>query len=55
MARMLERVPQGFVFTAKLTHTMTHDIDPQNWRGQAPRNAKLLADQLAGLGYQAEP
>ena len=34
MERMLSRVPPGFVFTAKLTRTMTHEIDPKNWRGQ---------------------
>jgi uncharacterized protein YecE (DUF72 family) len=34
MQRMLSRVPDGFVFTAKLTRTMTHEIDPKNWRAQ---------------------
>jgi uncharacterized protein YecE (DUF72 family) len=34
MERMLSLVPAGFMFTAKLTHTMTHEIDPQNWWSQ---------------------
>jgi uncharacterized protein YecE (DUF72 family) len=34
MQRMLSRVPDGFVFTAKSTRTMAHEIDPKNWRAQ---------------------
>jgi uncharacterized protein YecE (DUF72 family) len=34
MERMLPRVSEGFVFSVKLTRTMTHEIDPQNWRSQ---------------------
>jgi uncharacterized protein YecE (DUF72 family) len=34
MERMLSRVPDGFMFSAKLTRTMTHEIDPKNWRSQ---------------------
>ena len=33
--RMVPRVPRGFGFAAKLTRTMTHEIDPHDWRGQA--------------------
>ncbi len=32
--RMLARVPDTFCFTAKLTRTMTHEVD-DNWRSQA--------------------
>ncbi|RJQ86910.1 MAG: DUF72 domain-containing protein [Desulfobacteraceae bacterium] len=32
--RMLPRVPAGFGFAAKLTRTMTHEIDLHGWRGQ---------------------
>lgn len=35
MARMLTKVPEGFDFAAKLTRTLTHEIDPHGWRGQA--------------------
>jgi hypothetical protein len=34
MQRMLSQVPDGFVFTAKLIRTITHEIDPKNWRAQ---------------------
>ena len=35
MARMIGKVPDGFVFSVKFTRTMTHEIDPKNWRTQA--------------------
>ncbi|MBR9979449.1 MAG: DUF72 domain-containing protein [Desulfatitalea sp.] len=35
MERMLPKVPPGFGFAAKLTRTMTHEIDPQGWPSQA--------------------
>ncbi len=34
MERMLPRVPAGFGFAAKLTRSMTHEIDPDGWRSQ---------------------
>ena len=34
MERMLARVPPDFGFTAKLTRSMTHEIDPGQWRTQ---------------------
>jgi uncharacterized protein YecE (DUF72 family) len=34
MERMLPRVPAGFGFAAKLTRSMTHEIDPNGWRSQ---------------------
>lgn len=33
--RMCTRVPRHFGFTAKLTRTLTHEIDPQTWKQQA--------------------
>jgi uncharacterized protein YecE (DUF72 family) len=33
--RHRQQVPQGFLFAAKLTRTLTHEIDPQQWRDQA--------------------
>ncbi|MEJ2661371.1 MAG: DUF72 domain-containing protein [Desulfobacteraceae bacterium] len=35
MERMVPRVPADFRFAAKLTRTLTHEIDPHGWRGQA--------------------
>jgi uncharacterized protein YecE (DUF72 family) len=35
MERMVPRVPPDFRFAAKLTRTLTHEIDPHGWRGQA--------------------
>jgi uncharacterized protein YecE (DUF72 family) len=40
-ARALEgmclRIPPRFCFAAKLTRTLTHEIDPDHWRGQVDR------------------
>ena len=33
--RMRQLAPQGFCFAAKLTRTLTHEVDPDQWRGQA--------------------
>jgi len=33
--RQRQQVPQGFLFAAKLTRSLTHEIDPQEWPGQA--------------------
>jgi uncharacterized protein YecE (DUF72 family) len=33
--RHRQQVPQGFLFAAKLTRTLTHEIDPQQWLDQA--------------------
>ena len=35
MERMIPKVPPAFGFTAKLTRTLTHEVDPHGWRGQA--------------------
>ena len=35
MERMLPKVPADFGFAAKLTRTMTHEIDPHGWRDKA--------------------
>ena len=34
LERMLPKVPSGFGFAAKLTRTMTHEVDPDGWRSQ---------------------
>jgi uncharacterized protein YecE (DUF72 family) len=33
--RQRKVAPPGFLFAAKLTRTLTHEIDPHNWPGQA--------------------
>ena len=33
--RCRQQVPQEFLFAAKLTRTLTHEIDPQQWSDQA--------------------
>lgn len=43
--RMLTRVPDTFCFTAKLTRTMTHEID-DNWRSQATMYCREIAPLL---------
>ncbi|MEE4608443.1 MAG: DUF72 domain-containing protein [Desulfobacteraceae bacterium] len=35
VARMAAKVPVDFAFAAKLTRTLTHEVDPAAWRGQA--------------------
>jgi uncharacterized protein YecE (DUF72 family) len=37
MERMAAQVPGGFRFAAKLTRTLTHEVDPEAWRDQAGR------------------
>ncbi|MEJ2690449.1 MAG: DUF72 domain-containing protein, partial [Deltaproteobacteria bacterium] len=32
--RMRQHAPSGFHFAAKLTRTLTHEMDPGQWRGQ---------------------
>ena len=35
MDRMRHKVPEGFGFAAKLTRTLTHEVDPNGWSAQA--------------------
>lgn len=37
MERMVSQAPAGFLFTAKLTRTLTHEIDADGWRSQVGR------------------
>ena len=46
MERMVHNVPPGFDFAAKLTRTMTHEIDPAGWRGQTARFREGIAPLL---------
>ena len=43
--RMRRKVPEGFGFTAKLTRSLTHEVDPAGW----PAQAALYRDGIAPL------
>lgn len=43
MERMVGKVPPGFDFAAKLTRTMTHEIDPTGWRSHTARFREGIA------------
>lgn len=43
LERMVPKVPADFGFAAKLTRTMTHEIDPHGWRGQATQFREGIA------------
>jgi uncharacterized protein YecE (DUF72 family) len=46
LERMHRQAPAGFRFAAKLTRTLTHEIDPNQWRGQAGRYRDGIAPLL---------
>ena len=55
--RMRRQVPPGFRFAAKLTRTMTHEVDRDQWRGQVARYREgvaplVLAGPLAAVLLQ---
>jgi uncharacterized protein YecE (DUF72 family) len=43
MERMVPKVPSDFGFAAKLTRTLTHEVDPHAWRGQAAQFREGIA------------
>lgn len=45
LERLRQQAPPGFRFTAKLTRSLTHEVDPDRWRGQAA----LYRDGMAPL------
>jgi uncharacterized protein YecE (DUF72 family) len=60
MERMLPLLPPGFSVAAKLTRTMTHEIDPHAWRGQAAQFREgiaplIQAQRLVALLVQLPP
>ncbi len=46
LERMHQQAPAHFRFAAKLTRTLTHEIDPDQWRGQAARYRDGVAPLL---------
>jgi len=58
--RQRRQVPQEFLFAAKLTRTLTHEIDPQNWPDQATNYREgmaplIQAGQLIAVLIQLAP
>ncbi|MBW1956837.1 MAG: DUF72 domain-containing protein [Deltaproteobacteria bacterium] len=58
--RHRSRVPPGFLFAAKLTRTLTHEIDPKNWKKDAASYRDGIAPlfqagQLAAVLIQLPP
>ena len=58
--RMCKKAPERFRFTAKLTRTLTHEIDPHGWRSQAARYREgisplVQARQLEAVLVQLPP
>jgi uncharacterized protein YecE (DUF72 family) len=58
--RLRQLAPPGFRFAAKLTRTLTHEVDPNQWRGQVSRYrdgmAPLIqARQLTSVLLQFPP
>ena len=43
MDRMRRKAPEGFCFAAKLTRTLTHEVDPDGWPAQAALYRKGIA------------
>jgi len=55
--RMRRQVPAAFQFAAKLTRTMTHEVDRDQWRGEVGRYREgiaplVLSGQLAAVLLQ---
>jgi uncharacterized protein YecE (DUF72 family) len=58
--RMRRQVPPAFAFAVKLTRTMTHEVDRDQWRGEAARYRDgiaplVIAGQLAAVLLQLPP
>jgi uncharacterized protein YecE (DUF72 family) len=45
LERMARQVPPSFLFTAKLTRSLTHEVDPDQWRG----DVAMYRDGVSGL------
>lgn len=60
LSRMAELVPAEFRFAAKLTRTLTHEIDPDQWRDQVVRyrdgiSPLVQSRQLLAILLQLSP
>jgi len=58
--RMRRQVPPAFTFAVKLTRTMTHEVDRDQWRGEVARYRDgiaplVIAGQLAAVLLQLPP
>jgi uncharacterized protein YecE (DUF72 family) len=60
MERMREKAPQNFRFSAKLTRTLTHEVDPDQWRSEVTRyrdglSPLIQSGQLTAVLVQLPP
>jgi len=60
LERMLTQVPPDFRFAVKLTRSLTHEVEPDQWRGQAARFREGVgplgqAGRLAAVLVQLPP
>ncbi len=60
LERMRRQVPPAFRFAVKLTRTLTHEVDPDRWRGQVAQYRDgiaplVLSGQLAAVLLQLPP
>ena len=58
--RMCSNIPENFHFAAKLTRTMTHEIDPDMWKAQAAQykdgiSPLIQSDRLLAVLLQMPP
>ncbi len=58
--RMCSNIPENFHFAAKLTRTMTHEIDPDMWKAQAAQykdgiSPLVQSDRLLAVLLQMPP
>ena len=49
-SRQMARAPAGFLFAAKLTRSLTHEVDPDRWREQAA----LYREGIAPLAQRGQ-
>lgn len=60
LERMASQVSSEFLFTAKLTRSLTHEVDPVQWRGEVSRyrdgiSALIQSGQLIAVLVQFPP
>lgn len=60
VARQCAAAPESFLFAVKLTRSLTHDVDPDNWRLDALRyrdgiSPLMQAERLAAVLVQLAP
>lgn len=51
--RQRKLVPPGFLFCAKLTRTLTHEVDPQGWKTEAAKYREGIAPLMQSRQFVA--